>query len=210
MKTLICIPAMDSVNTSFLRCLLNLRPVGDVRFAITQSSLIYDARNLLAKQAIQGEYDRTLWLDSDMLFDSDLMERLSARMDEGHDLVTGLYFTRKPPYRPVLFKECRVNEAERKCNIVWYDQYPSDSVFPIEACGFGGVMVTVELLKRIKEAYGTPFSPISGWGEDLSFCMRAQGVGADMVCDSSAKMGHTAHVVINEETFKENQSCLQK
>lgn len=208
MKTLICIPAMDSVNTGFLRSLLSLRPVGEVRFAITQSSLVYDARNILAVQAITGGYDRTLWLDSDMTFEPDLIEKLSATMDEGYDLVSALYFTRKKPCRPVIYDGCRIFEEDGKKRsvAVCYDDYPENSTFEIEACGFGGVMCSVKLLNDIREKYGTPFSPIHGFGEDLSFCMRASSLGAKMVCNSSIRMGHIAYTIVNEETYKESKA----
>lgn len=212
MKTLICVPCMDMVHTSFMRSLLSLRPVGDVRFGITRSTLIYDARNLLADQAVKEGYDFTLWLDSDMTFEPDIMERLFARMEEGHDLVSGLYFTRRTPFRPVLFDQCRVFEKDgvQGSTLVWYDNYAEDSVFKIEACGFGGVMVRVDLLKRIKDAFGTPFSPLFALGEDLSFAIRANALGADMVCDSSIKLGHVAQIVVNENTYKEARQCSQK
>lgn len=213
MKTLICIPAMDTVNTSFMRCLLSLRPVGEVRFAITQSSLIYDARNILAVQAITGGYDRTLWLDSDMTFEPDLMEKLSATLDDGHDLVSALYFTRKPPHRPVIYDGCRVfqdEDGKQRSAAIWYDDYPQNSVFDIEACGFGGVMCTVKLLNDIREKFGTPFSPLHGFGEDLSFCIRAMALKANMVCNSAIKMGHTASYIVNEETYKESKNAGSK
>ena len=196
---------MDTVNTSFMRSLLSLRPVGEVQFALTQSSLIYDARNILAVQAITGGFDRALWLDSDMTFEPDLMEKLSATMDEGYDLVSALYFTRKPPHRPVIYDGCRTFKQDgvaRSAAIV-YDNYPENAVFEIEACGFGGVMCSVELMKNIREKFGTPFSPIHGFGEDLSFCIRAMNLGAKMVCNSSIKMGHIASYIINEEKYKE-------
>ena len=135
MKTLICVPCMDMVHTSFMRSLLSIRPVGDVRFGITRSTLIYDARNMLADQAINGGFDRTLWLDSDMTFAPDIMERLSKRLDEGNDVASALYFTRRLPYRPVIFKDCKVFEKDgtQGSTIVWYDDYPKDSVIEIEA-----------------------------------------------------------------------------
>ena len=72
-KTLIAIPCMDMVHTGFMRSLLGLHHPGAVRYSLTMSSLIYDARNSLAKQAVTEGYDRVLWLDSDMDFAPDLM-----------------------------------------------------------------------------------------------------------------------------------------
>lgn len=204
MRTLVCIPCMDFVDTDFMRSILGLRPVGEVNFAVTKSSLIYDARNILAVQAITGGYDRTLWLDSDMVFEPDLMERLSKHLDEGADLASGLYFTRTTNTRPVIYEGCGVFEVEgKKQNVaVVYEDYP-DGVFDIEACGFGGVMVSTKLLIDVRERFGHLFSPISGFGEDLSFCMRAKVLNAKMVCDSSVKMGHIGSRIVTEETYKE-------
>lgn len=204
MRTLVCIPCMDFVDTDFMRSLLGMRPAGEVSFAVTKSSLIYDARNILAVQAITGGFDRTLWLDSDMVFEPDLMERLSKHLDDGADLASGLYFTRTAKTRPVIYEGCGVFEVDgKKQNVaVVYEDYP-DGVFEIEACGFGGVMVSVKLLNDVRERFGHLFSPISGFGEDLSFCMRAKVLNAKMVCDSTVKMGHIGSKIVTEETYKE-------
>ena len=44
---------MDMVHTIFMRALLGMNLVGECQYAISCSSLIYDARNNLAKQAIK-------------------------------------------------------------------------------------------------------------------------------------------------------------
>ena len=96
---------MDMVHTNFLKSILGMRKVGEVQFQISCSSLIYDARNGLVKRAIEGNFDRILWLDSDMDFDPDLMERLSADMDEGREYVSALFFKRKAPIKPCIYSE---------------------------------------------------------------------------------------------------------
>lgn len=204
MKTLIGIPCMDMLHTEFFRCFISMRLVGETRHCIPQSSLIYDARNNIARQAVRGGYDRVLWLDSDMSFEPDLMERLSARLDEGLEYVSGLYFTRKAPVRPVLYKECGfydLGEGAVSPKAIWYDDYPKDSLFKVDATGFGAVMMTTDLIKRVAEKYGLPFSPMCGFGEDLSFCTRAQEVGAEMWVDSTIKLGHVGLGTITESVY---------
>lgn len=206
MKTLVCIPCMESVPTDFVRCLITLQSVGETRFAFTRSSLVYDARHILASQAIMNGFDRVLWLDSDMTFTADLLVKLSATMDEtGADLVSGLYFTRKNEPKPVLFSKCRKDAFEM------YDPYPKDAVFDIDGCGFGGVLMTTALLCAVGDKYQTIFAPYVGYGEDVSFCMRARETGAKMVCDSRIKLGHIGYRIITEETYeKRNETCLRK
>lgn len=207
MKTLIGIPAMDFVSTSFMTCLTGLQPVGDTSLHVVQSSLIYDARNDIALRAVNEGYDRILWLDSDVTFPADLLERMSARMDEGYEFVSGLYFTRKEPIKPVIFQRVELTEKDGKGVPVSdnFTDYPRNDVFRIAGCGFGCVMMTVDLVKRIFEAHGAAFSPLPGFGEDLSFCIRAHNVGAKMYCDSSIKLGHIGQSIITESVYDKAQ-----
>lgn len=205
MKTLIAIPCMDMVHTVFMRSLLGLDHVGDVRFSLSCSSLIYDARNTLARQAVKEGYDRILWLDSDMDFQPDLMKRLSDDMDEGREFVSGLYFKRKAPIAPVVYKEVGYYHSKELNEVtpiaVPYSDYPQDEIFKVEGVGFGGCMMSVDLVKRVAEKYGLPFSPILGFGEDLSFCKRVSEIGGEIWCDSRVKMGHVGLGTIGEEAY---------
>lgn len=193
MKTLIAIPCGDMCNTDFLRSLLSMEIVGEVQFTFAQGSLIYDARNKLAGVAMDGEFDRVLWLDSDMVFPSDLMKQLSADLDDGAEMVTGVYTTRKPPFYPTVYSK------------LWYEQKPGEKwntprwesvkelpeePFEVAGCGFGAVMMSVSMLRRVYERFGLPFSPAAGFGEDLSFCLRATELGVKIVCDPRPKLGH--------------------
>lgn len=205
MKTLVAIPAMDMLHTVFFKSVVGLDKVGDVRFGLTSSSLVYTARNALAKQAIDEGFDRVLWLDSDMEFASDFMKRLSADIDDGCEMVSGLYFKRKAPVEPVIYKEVGYYHSEETKEVtpvaLTYEEYPKDELFEVGGCGFGGVMMTVDLIKRVVAEFGQPFSPVMGFGEDLSFCKRVSHIGAKMWCDSRAKMGHVGQGTITEETY---------
>lgn len=204
MKTMIAIPCMDTVPTAFLKSILGMEKDSDCEVALSISSLIYDARNRLAKKAVDEGFERVLWLDSDMEFAPDLMRRLHATLDEGHDLVSALYFKRKRPINPVIYKTVYCTTSENgitEPHAELYRDYPRESVFPIAACGFGGVMMRTSLIQAVYAKFGLPFSPIMGFGEDLSFCIKARETGADLVCDSRVKMGHVGFSVFDEESF---------
>lgn len=206
MLTFIAIPCLDMVHTAFLHSLLSLQPDGgEVRFGISASSLVYDARNNLLQQAINAGADRILWLDSDMVFAPDLLQRLSEDMDTGLDYVSALYFTRKEPVEPTIYGEFGYNQHGRE--LIPYRKvvkdYPENSLFQIKGSGFGAVLITVKLAKDIFSKYGAPFSPQPGFGEDLSFCIRADGVGAKLWCDSRVKVGHAGQIIIDEQRYKE-------
>lgn len=203
MRTLICIPCMDMVHTAFIQSILGLRIKGECTYSLRCSSLVYDARNSLVKEAVEKGFDRMLWFDSDMTFQTDTLERLSARLDEGYDLVSGIYFKRKAPIKPVIYKDLgyyKQGDAYTPAAIC-YEDYPKDSLFEIKGCGFGCVMHTVELAKKVLDKYGLPFSPVQGFGEDLSFCGRVTELGVKMFCDSSIKCGHVSQGIVTEADY---------
>lgn len=206
MKTLIAIPCMSSVPVGFTTSLLELdKPDASVCFK--PDSLVYDARNILAMTAIDNNFDRVLWVDSDMAFRRDFFTTLSRDMDTtGADLVTGLYFKRTLPTSPVLYKfigEPRLDEKGQYVKTVEdYMDYPQNTIFPVDGCGFGGVLMTTSLLKRVWDKFGPPFHPYVWAGEDLSFCYRAKHTGAYMLCDSNAQLGHIGYIQYSEKMYE--------
>lgn len=204
MRTLVAIPCMDTIPTKFMECLLNLGFKGDCEIGLASGSLIYDARDQLAEKAVNEGFDRVLWLDSDMTFKPDLFKRLSEHLDNGLGFVSGLYFKRKKPIGPVIYKTCELSKDDQGHQIpviVDYTDYPTESLFTIEACGFGGVMMDTEVIRRVMNRYGKPFFPVAGFGEDLAFCYRCKMLGIPIYCDSLIKMGHLAQYEVTEETF---------
>ena len=89
MRTMIAIPAMEQMYSWTVKCLCDLRTVGEVKTEFVIRAPVDEARNMLAQRAIEGGYDRVLWIDSDMTFEPDLMERLGALLDDGWDAATG-------------------------------------------------------------------------------------------------------------------------
>lgn len=203
MKTMIAIPCMDMVHTQFCVSLTGLRLDGMTKFAYSASSLVYDSRNGLARKAIVEGFERVLWLDSDMTFEPEFYRELSKDLDEGRDMVCGLYITRKEPHKPVIFDKCGYERTERENEVRptahTYYEYPKNSIFEVEACGFGGVLMNTKVLKDVEAKYGVPFAPMLGFGEDISFCLRAKELGYKIWCDSRQKMGHVGLTTFTEE-----------
>ena len=194
MKIMIAVPCMREIQTPTFVSIWAMRDhvnEGDtVVKANTESTVIHDARDKLAKTAIEMECDRVLWIDSDMKFRPDILERLSADMDEGREMVTGLYVTRRPPIYPVIYNRLDYDPINKRGTADYYADYPRDSVFKIRGCGFGGVMTSVDLLKKVAREFGQPFAPLPGLGEDLSFCWRVNQLGVKIYCNSFVTLGH--------------------
>ena len=203
MKTMIAVPCMDMVQTTFMESMMGLMSAGECQVSYTKSSLVYDARNMLASKALNGGFDRILWLDSDMVFRPDLLIRLAKDMDEGREMVSAVYFKRKPPFTPICYKTLEYSEHDNKpaYKLEPYLDYPKDDIFQAAGCGFGAVMMTTDLIRKVAERFGYPFSPMMGIGEDLTFCWRVGQLGVPIWCDSRIKVGHSGVMTVTEETY---------
>lgn len=187
---------MDNVAYQFAQSLATMDKVGDTSITFVVSSLIYDSRNRIAKQAISCGADYLICLDSDMQFATDTITKLINDLESGADIVSGLYFKRVAPFNPVVYKSIKGTKAEH------YDDYPQNSIFEVDGFGFGCVGMKTEVLYKMALACGNWFEPLNNLGEDLAFCYRAKECGYKLYCDSSIKCGHVGHAVITEEAFK--------
>ena len=201
MHTIVCIPCQDQMDTVFVKSLIGLSLVGDVSFHFMSSSLIYKSRNDLAEFAVKADSDLVLWLDSDMVFPASTLKRLIEDL-EGRDIVCGLFHMRRPPFKPALFKTLRQGTTPAENESADYDDHPDNEIFEVEGCGFACVLMRTKVLKDIIEKYGDAFSPLPGYGEDLSACIRARGCGYKIHCDPRLEIGHRAETIVTSQTFR--------
>ena len=198
-KVLIAVPALDTMPVQTAYSMLSLKRDCPSRFSFIVRASCADARNMLAREAIESGADRVLWIDSDMVFGDDLMLRLGEDLDAGWDMVCGLYFKRELPVTPVIYKSIdrETGKAEQ------YLDYPRDQLFPIAGCGFGAVMMDTDLLGKVRLFNDFhPFTPFTRLSEDLSFCKRATDAGARIACDSRIKVGHVGVIAYGEQMYK--------
>lgn len=200
-KILICIPAMDQVATGFAQSLAMLQKGGhEVGIMFQCGSLVYDARNKLAKEALKMGADYTMWFDSDMIFEPDTMLKLLA---DDKDIVSGIYFRRSPPYTLVAFGECDVENRK------WTDAEIPTELAKVGGVGFGCVLIKSDVLFEVATKFKTWFEPFNSFGEDLAFCWRASQCGYDVWLDPKVSCGHIGHIVVNEAMSRAIQEGRQ-
>lgn len=200
MRTLILIPSMDTVPTQFCQSLAMLQKEGETAVAFQMGSLIYMAREDLAKKAIQLEADYVLWLDSDMVFEPDTMIQLFKTMREKKaDIVSGVYYRRVPPYKPVMFKTFEINEEGTPVTSA-FEEVPED-VFTCDGVGFGCILMSTGVLLSVLNKFGTMFNPLPHVGEDIAFCWRAKECGYEIYVDPTIPLGHVGHYVVTKDLY---------
>ena len=203
-KILIAVPCMDMVSARFAQSLTTMKKIGQCVVSFLIGSLVYDSRNKLAAMAVEMEADYVFWLDSDMVFAPDTLERMLKTLDEHPeiDVLSGLYFRRGAPFTPVLFSKLEVGEDGM---LAFEDQKElPDELFEIAGCGFGCVLMRAEILLDMaaKEGAGLWFSPMANAGEDCAFCIRARREGYKLYCDPSIALGHMGYAPITREFYK--------
>ena len=201
-RILIAVPCHDMVHARFTRSLMELDKPAGTGFAMIQNTQVHNARNLIARQAVEAGFDYVLWLDSDMIFPSYTLKRLLEDMD-GRDYVTALCFSRNENSIPCIYSAVNwsVDRAEVKTSADVFIDYPRESLFEIAGSGFACVMTSTVLLCDMVERSGAPFYPLMGMGEDLTFCFRAKQAGYKLYCDSRIKIGHIGEKIYDEDNY---------
>lgn len=201
MKLLIAVPTLDFLHFEFVQCLTNLimrlnQEGMNFEVKYMAGTLVYAARNKLVEHAVKNEFTHVLWLDSDMVFQDSILEDL---MFCEEDIVCGRFNARRKPFVSCQFS--KLVPLER------IDEYPLDT-FEIAGCGFGCVLTKVSVLKDISEKHGSCFLPMSGFGEDLAFCVRATESGYKIFCEPTAVVGHIAHIPIYPEDHERYMATI--
>ena len=199
MKTFVAIPCMDQMQTKFVQSLVSMERVGSMSFNFSESSLVYYSRNELASMAIKEKSDYILWLDSDMIFPRTLLLDLMDAI-KGRDFVSGIYYRRRPPFGPVLYKTIKMGILPEENVSESYDEIP-DGIFEIAAAGFGCVLMKTELMETVFQKYQRGFDPLPGYGEDISLCIRAKNCGYKLHAASHIRLGHVAQTIVTQEVY---------
>ena len=122
---------MDTLSAKFASCLVNLvnNPRKyDVEVGFHVGSLVYDSRNKLAERAINSNADYVLWLDSDMTFMPDTLHMMLLTLINNQlPILAGIYYRRRPPFMPTIFKEVTISHLGVRC-----DNYPEDEIPEID------------------------------------------------------------------------------
>jgi GT2 family glycosyltransferase len=149
-------------------------------------SLICRQREMLVIGALEMNPTHIMWLDSDMMFPPDLVERL---LDHDRDIVACNYPTRSLPFKGVAYT--RIGDWNS-----WLGHEPKGSVIEIvEGVGMGCMLVKSSVYQAIKR----PWFEIN-WmheyqdhiGEDFYFCIKARKHGYEIAIDTvqSQKIKH--------------------
>lgn len=188
MSVAICVPSRDNVNIGFARSLANLtsrlsKQGIDYELIISLGSVIPQLRTTLAETAIANGHEWIMWLDSDMHFPNDCVERL---MSHNKAIAAATYSTRIKPQRSVAFLD--KNETDDRAA-------QGTGLQKVFAVGMGCMLVHTSVLHSLPQpwfAHEWNEETKTFSGEDVYFCNLANehNVGVYVDLDLSKELAH--------------------
>lgn len=150
-----------------------------------------------------------LWVDSDMRWDpsKDIQALLDAADPVERPIVGGLCFGMATDGMfPTIYHFTRVDGRVVTARV---REYPRDEVFSVAATGAAFLLIHRRVLVEMRDA---GFNATFPWfqeteldgnpvGEDLTFCIRAAGLGIPIHVHTGVRIGHHKSRLLTEEEF---------
>ena len=181
-RVAICVPVRDNVTAGFSYSLAMLmKKCGEANLKISLhyniGSEVAMQRQQLVEEALETNPTHILWLDSDMKFPADILNRLLAHKK---DVVACNYSTRAEPLCPVAF----TSEGDLESRL--HKTTGTSSVF---AVGLGCMLVNTDVFNKIDSPYfsvewNEDYTNLVG--EDIYFCKKLHTKGYDILIDNEA------------------------
>lgn len=184
MKIAIGIAVSDNIKSKTVATLLSLvKKYPDIDVIIKQSCLVHKNRNDIVEEALKKDYTHIFFIDADMCFAPEVLERLISR---DKDIIAGDYNKRN------LNKESVVKLLK---NDIIKGKYTE--LFECESAGTGCMLIKTEVFKNIPKPYFAFSDEIQKEevGEDTFFCLKAKRYNYKIYCDPTMEIGHIGEYI---------------
>ena len=172
---------------------LNARSKTPLQIHIAAYTYIHVARTNLLHEAIEAEATHLMFIDNDMTFPPDAIDRLIA---QEKDIIGGLYKKRIEPHDSVV----KIRSENRLI-----DPPIQSKTYKVDVIGTGFMLINMNVFNRMKppffyhgkgEEFGLKQNELYDLGEDTTFCLKARECGIDIWCDPTLDIGHIAQKII--------------
>lgn len=187
MKLLIAVPTFENIMPEAFDAIYALDECdNDVDFKFVKGYDCAKARNKIVEAALEGEYDYTLMVDSDIVLPQNT---LKIFLSNPCPIIMGLYPKKNTKSGETnVFKDNGKDYKERYL----YSDLPEDPRFTVKGGGFGCTLIHSEVLRQLEYPYFHYLIYKYGefLSEDLYFCSKARGAGYTIWADSRVRCGH--------------------
>ena len=179
---------------------------------------IVSARNAVAAQFLDRDAEWLFWIDTDMGFTADTVDRLLASADpQERPVGGGLCFAQheyatdgmggfRTRARPTLYQWA--TDADEHAGFAAWEDYPRDDLARVAATGSACILIHRDVLIKVGEQYGPAWYtrmtvPSTGQllSEDLAFCAKAAACGFPIHVDTRVKTSHLKPIWLAEDDY---------
>jgi glycosyltransferase involved in cell wall biosynthesis len=163
-----------------------------VNLYTSMGTLIFDQRNNMVESALEEGADYVLFIDADMRFPKDTLERLIAH---GKGIIGVNATTRSSPVKATA-KTLEIDK-DGTCNWKQISSKNKTGIQQADGIGCGVMLINKETLNAIPKPWFffelLPENKLLG--EDIYFCIKAKDVGIDTYIDHdlSQEIGHVGN-----------------
>ena len=191
MKILIAVPTFETIKPECFKSIYGLkRPEGfSLYFDYVSGYDCAKARNQIAKNAMAGNYDYVLMVDSDIQLQSDALIRL---LECESDIALGWYYRKRTTTdQTIIFtfgKDFNDNNCIHGQTMIHEIPRPID----VKGGGLGIALIKVNIFEKLQYPYFkfVTYPNDTVLSEDLYFCNLATSNGFNIKCNPSVKGNH--------------------
>ena len=188
MKILVAVPTFENILPETFRSIYKAcHKYENADFEFVKGYDCARARNEIIKKALDGNYNYVLMVDSDIIIPETALDYL---LENPVDICTGFF-----PRKNTNIKELELFKLGTKdyINRFMYDEIQSNERIEIKGCGFGCILINVNVLKNLKYPWFKYVVYDSGafLSEDLYFCTEARNAGYKIYADPRVRCGHS-------------------
>lgn len=190
---------------------------GYIGIRCAKSADLIDSRNKAVQGFLTKDAEWMFWIDTDMGFEPDVVERLLSSADaKERPIVGGLCFAQKEvaqdgmggfATRPRVTILDYVDVDGKGNRFIGRANYPVNALVKCAGTGAACIVIHRSVFEAIQKEYGdTWYNRIPGvdgtlLGEDVSFCVRAGSLGFPIHVNTAAKTSHFKNLWVQEADF---------
>lgn len=196
-KILIAVPTFESIKPECFKSIYGLkRPEGySLYFDYVSGYDCAKARNQIAKNAMAGEYDYVLMVDSDIQLPRDALVKL---LECKSDIALGWYYRKRTKTDQTVIFTFGKNFDDQNCITGSTMIHEVPRAIEVKGGGLGIALIKVEIFEKLQYPYFKfiTYSDDSVLSEDLYFCNKASERGFNIKCNPSVKGNHIFDVIV--------------
>ncbi len=185
-KIVIGISSADYMKSKTVATLFSLvKKYPNIDLILKQSCLVHKNRNDIVTEALKGNYTHIFFIDTDMCFAPEVLERLLSRNVD----IIGANYHKRNPNKETVIKFIEDGKLVGK-------QIPED-LFECATIGTGCALIKTDVFKKI----GFPYFDFKDdiikeeVGEDVFFCLKAIRNDYKIYCDPTMDIGHIGEYI---------------